>query len=175
MRPWTRQQDDELIGYVRRYIDPGYIAQRMGRTPKAIEHRVQKLRAIGRLTTPAVMAYRPEDGRTTRCVVCDTRFTRARVTQRYCGHRCSLVADRVPEPTVRSDGICPRCGERPRKARPGGGLRGWCAPCESKQKTQYMRTEAGKAAMARYLATEKGQQARRRAQKAYEARQKGAT
>jgi hypothetical protein len=50
----------------------------------------------------------------------------------------------------RTDGICPRCNTNLRAVRSSGKLRSWCGPCESKQKTQYMASDAGRATMRRY-------------------------
>lgn len=58
--------------------------------------------------------------------------------------------------TYRKDGICPRCGVNPRAVRPDGRPRGWCRPCETDQKIEYLRTEAGKATMRRYAVSAKG-------------------
>lgn len=64
--------------------------------------------------------------------------------------------------------ICPKCGINPRPLRnavtkTGGTHRGTCRSCESKQKAEYYRTEAGKDTSRRYLESEKGRVASRRA------------
>lgn len=72
-------------------------------------------------------------------------------------HHLRQIGYLPPRPAL---GLCRRCGERPRKVRPSGGFRSWCGPCESAQKADYQRTPAGKAAMRRYVQSEKGRAAR---------------
>lgn len=159
MNYWTDQDDTQLIVLWELDADTDAIAARLRRSRKAVYNRVQVLRAKGLIFAPAG-AYRPNAGSRVPCEQCGTLFTRCRVTQRLCGAKeCKLAACRVPESTVRRDGICPRCGTNPRPRRPDGRLRGWCRPCESKQKAQYCRTEAGKATYRRWSTSEKGRAA----------------
>ncbi len=162
-RRWTPDDDTRLIALARHYIDVDTIAADLDRTRRAVQGRIDILRAAGRLSTPPALAYRPHDGDRVPCAVCGIRFTRTRVTARYCSEDCVNCSKRIEDPVHRRDGICPRCGVNPRPPRASGtGLRGWCRPCESAQKTEYMRTDAGKATMRRYLASDKGQAARQR-------------
>lgn len=46
--------------------------------------------------------------------------------------------------------LCPRCKSRERAPRRTGGFRSWCRQCESSQKTEYCRTEAGKEVQRRW-------------------------
>lgn len=77
--------------------------------------------------------------------------------RKYCSEDCYRDGSRLlrreqrGQSPRRADGICPRCNTNPRPLRPNGKRRGWCNPCEAKQKAEYMRSEAGQATMQRYL------------------------
>jgi hypothetical protein len=170
---WTGAQDTALIAAWARGVPASLIAAMQNRSPKAIYARVNTLRRQGLIADPDG-AYLPDAGLDVPCSVCGTRFTRARVMERYCGPPCAQAARRVTQPKVRRDGICPRCGTNPRPARPDGGRRPWCRSCESAQKAEYQRTPAGKATAARYWHSEKGRAAGRRAFARFYAKQKAA-
>lgn len=46
--------------------------------------------------------------------------------------------------------LCPRCKTNERAPRRTGGFRSWCRSCESSQKVEYCRTEAGRATYRRW-------------------------
>jgi hypothetical protein len=58
---------------------------------------------------------------------------------------------------------CSKCGENPRHVRRSGVVDYWCSACKNAYQRAYFSTDAGKAALKRYWASAKGQQARRRA------------
>lgn len=156
---WTDDDTDRLVAWWTFGLNVHSIAAELDRSVSAIHHKVQALRATNRLGAPQ-QAYLPERGyHQVPCVSCGILFDRARVTARYCSSDCVRAAARTPNPKNRTDGICPRCGINPRAARSDGRLRGWCRPCESAQKAEYLRTDAGKAVMRRYLRSAKGKAA----------------
>jgi hypothetical protein len=171
MTRWTAEEDTTLIKLWKQGWVVDFVAEQLGRTRKSIWRRVHRLRRAGQLPPPA-LAYLPGET-TVPCPVCGYVFAHIRVTQKYCSLICTNVANRVQEPTMRKGGLCPRCGEGPRPTRSDGTLRGWCRPCESAQKVEYMKTDAGKAVLKRYAQSEKGKSARRAAMERYLATEKG--
>jgi endogenous inhibitor of DNA gyrase (YacG/DUF329 family) len=93
------------------------------------------------------------------CAICGTLMNRRLAGQGHrkfcspaCKHEGGIRRERakgvMPK---RLDGICPKCNVHPRPRRPDGGLRGWCLHCEVVQKGEYLKTEAGKATVRRWL------------------------
>lgn len=151
-RRWTLQEEQWLTRMVYlRQAKISAIAAKLGRTPKAIQQRIAKLRADGQLPASAT-AYFPGEPYVP-CVICGEEFFRSRGPglgdwRKYCSKECATRGQRVDP--QRDYTICPRCKEQPRGLRPDGRMRGWCRKCESAQKTEYQRTEAGKATWRRY-------------------------
>ncbi len=153
---WTPEDDARLIDWWAAGLPPDVIAAGLSRTRRAVYRRVERLRAAGQLGAPS-NAYLPGSGTVVPCVNCGQSFTRIRVTQSLCSHQCDLDYHRTGRTVTRGDGICPRCGVNPRPARPTGLLRSWCRPCETAQKSEYMRSDAGKAAWRRWYHRRKAQ------------------
>lgn len=95
------------------------------------------------------------------CAICGTVFNRRGSSgaghRKFCSPECQKEGNRRAKRESRGYKerradihICPKCGVNPRRERPDGRLRGWCLQCESAQKAEYQRTDAGKATLARY-------------------------
>lgn len=116
------------------------------RSIKAVHHRIARLRKKN--TDIFTFTYLPGE------IIVPCAYPRCTNTferpvgsghghEKYCSKECRLASRRTGDPD-RDLTLCPRCKENPRTIRPDGRKRGWCKKCESKQKTEYARTEAGK-------------------------------
>jgi len=168
---WSVTDDRALVKWWNLGAHVDVIAGKLGRSRKAVWNRVIRLRQAG-LIPQTTLAYQPGGGDTVPCTVCGNDFTRIRITQKICSKTCRTASRHVAEPKIRTDGICPRCQERPRVARPSGRLRSYCRECENAMVKEYFRTEAGKATAERYRTSERGKAMAKAAMQRYRARQK---
>jgi hypothetical protein len=162
---WTPEDDSVLIGNRSNGIPDKLTAQELGRTRKATQARAVKLIAQGLIVSST---YRQGE-KVVPCAICGTSIDRTgtggKAHAKFCSKECKREHGRqrgdahrraLGQRKTRKDGICPNCGVNPRPFVTSR-LRGWCKPCESAQKAEYMRSPAGKATYARWYHSAKGQ------------------
>lgn len=165
-RRWSTDEDNELICHWLYGSSVDLISAQLGRSRKGVYTRVKKLRDAGELPAPETR-YGDGSG-VAPCASCQYRFIQSTSWHRYCSRACVNAAHRVPKEQWQIDGLCPKCKQHPKATRPNGKTRSWCRQCESKQKAEYLRTEAGKETMRRYQRSEKGRaKLREKARKQY--------
>lgn len=70
--------------------------------------------------------------------------------------------------------VCTKCGgSGERRLRANGVPISWCRSCESRQKSEYIKTDAGKAAIRKYQRSENGKKVVARCAARYQATEKG--